>query len=141
MSSRLIRTKEATIQVSIDGVRQSWSGLIKDLSIKPDVDRAKFRHVGAKRSTGDLDIKGFDVSFKTSIQTHAWWDVVKAMMEAERNGQDMPEVSIAITYAYRGSATRTVTLHTDAILFPDDFTIPESDYLTLSWSGFFAEMD
>lgn len=141
MSSNLIRTKEATIQVTIDGVRQPWSRDIKDLSIKPDVERMRTRHVGQARAAGDIDIKGYEVTFKCNRSNHGWMDVIERVQRADRNGDVLPVISIAITYAYRDGQTRTVTLSGGRDLFPDDLGIPESGYLEDSWSGFFPEMN
>ena len=52
MSSNLTRAKEATIQVTVDGVRQRWSRLIKNFKIKPDAERPRTRHVGQARAQG-----------------------------------------------------------------------------------------
>lgn len=141
MSSNLIRTKEATVQVTIDGVRQPWSRRIKNFSIKPDVERPRTRHVGQARAAGDIDIKGYEATFKCNRSDHGWMDVINRVQSADRTGQPLPVVSIAVTYSYRTGQSKTVTLSGGRDLFPDDLDIPESGYIEDSWTGFFPEMD
>lgn len=140
MSSNLIRAKEATIQVTIDGVRQTWSRKIKNFNIKPDVERTRTRHVGQARAAGDIDIKGYEVTFKCNRSDHGWMEVINRVQRADSNGDILPDVSIAVTYSYRDGQSRTVTLSGGCDLFPDDLDIPESGYVEDSWTGFFPNM-
>lgn len=140
MSSKDIREKEVLIQVTQDSRRRSLRAT--DLAIKPKVERPTSRAAGEKRDQGDIDVSGFDVTFKTSIPDHVWYEIMKETEEAERLGTTMPEVSIAVTFAYRaGIGSRTVTLAGNgATLFPDDITVPGKGYVMASWTGFFPEM-
>lgn len=141
MSSNLTRAKEATIQVTVDGVRQRWSRMIKNFKIKPDAERPRTRHVGQARAQGDIDIKGYELTFSCNRSDSGWWDLINAVQTADRNGAALPQITVAITYKYRGGASHTTTLSGCVDLFPDDLDTPESGYLTDSWTGFFSEMD
>jgi hypothetical protein len=139
MAATEIRAKEANAQLTVDGRRLGGSfSTIKDLSIKPDKEIAKKRFPGMKRAVGDLDIKGYDFSFKTEKRDHAWRTVWGLFEQADKNGTVFPVVTIAITYSYRdgSSDVRTNTLHGDLILALDDTNLPESGYLMDSWTGF-----
>ena len=139
MAATEIRAKEANAQLTVDGRRFGGSfSTIKDLSIKPDKEIAKKRFPGMKRSVADLDIKGYDFSFKTEKRDHTWLTLWKMFEAADKNGTQFPEVSLALTYAYRdgSSDVRTNALHSDLILALDDTNLPESGYLMDSWTGF-----
>lgn len=139
MASTEIRAKEANAQLTVDGQRFGGSFLtIYDLSIKPDKEIAKKRFPGMKRAVGDLDIKGFDISFKTQKRDHSWRSLQLKYEQADKNGTPFPVVSIAITYAYRDGSgdVRTITAHGDVVLVQDDNNLPEAGYLVDSWSGY-----
>lgn len=139
MAATEIRAKEANAQLTVDGRRLGGSfSTIKDLSVKPDKEIAKKRFPGMKRSVADLDLKGYDFSFKTEKRDHSWRTVWGLFEQADKNGTVFPVVTLALTYAYRdGSAdVRTNTLHGDLILALDDTNLPESGYLMDSWTGF-----
>lgn len=139
MASSEIRSKECNAQITLNGQRLGGSFLtIYDLSIKPDKTIDKKRFPGMKRAVGDLDIKGFDGSFKTQKRDHSWRTVALAFEQADKNGTEFPVVSMAITYAYRdgSSDVRTVTAHGDLVLVQDDNNLPESGYLVDSWAFF-----
>lgn len=138
-----IRAKEATVQITVDGQRLGGSMLtISDLNIKPDAEITKKRHTGDKRAHGDLDVKGYDGSFKTEKTDHTWLTLWKLFESADRNGVAFPVVSIAITYAYRnnGRQLRTITLHDGLILKLDEDATPAEGYLTNSWSFFCSQL-
>ncbi len=139
MAATELRAKEATAQVTVDGVRQGGSFLtIHDINVKPDVDIAKKRFTGMKRAQGDLDVKGFGFTFKTEKRDHRWWEVWKKFEAAEENGDPFPVVTLAITHSYRDGSgqLRTVTLHGDLVMYPDSDDIPQDNYLKTSWTGF-----
>lgn len=139
MASTEIRAKEANIQITVAGQRLGGSfATIKDLSIKPDVTLDKKRFPGMKRAVGDLDIKGFDFSFKTEKRDHTWKTLWRMVEQADKNGQPFPVITLAVTYSYRDGSNdvRTNTLHGDLVLKLDDDNIPESGYQMDSWTGF-----
>jgi len=134
-----IRAKEARVQLTVDGTRLGGSfSTIHDLSVKPDAAIAKKRFTGEKRARGDLDVVGWDVSFKSEKRDHLWselWDKIQA---AELNGDPLPEIVMTITYAYRDGSRllRSVALSGDFVLKMDDDSIPKDGYQVNSWSGF-----
>lgn len=133
-----IRAKDATYQITVDGVRQGGSfATIKDITIRPDVEIAKKRFAGEKRHRGDLDVKGYDFSFKNEKRDHTWWTIWKKFETAENNGNPFPVVTIAVTARYRdGSGNlRTITLHGDLVMKPDEDSMPLDQYQEVSWSG------
>lgn len=139
MGATEIRAKEATIQLTVNGQRLGGSfATIHDLSIKPDKKIDKKRFPGQKRAAGDVDYIGVDFSFKSEKRDHQWKTVDKLFQDADKNGTPFPEVSIAVTYAYRDGTgnVRTGTLHGDLILVLDDTNVPKDGYLGDSWSGF-----
>lgn len=147
MSANDIRSKEALIQITVDSVRRG-TVKVKDLSIKPNTERNMTQYPGEKRKSSDISVSGYDVSFKANARDHAWWDIVNLVQEADRAGQAMPRISIAVTLSYRGGVgSRTLTLagggEGGETLFPDEaLNIPESaaEYVSSSWTGFFPEM-
>ena len=134
-----IRSKEARAQLSVGGARLGGSfSTIHDISVKPDAEIAKKRFTGEKRARGDLDIKGWDISFKTEKRDHLWsalWDLIQA---AELNGDPLPEITLTLTYAYRDGSKllRTVSLSGDFVLKMDEDSIPKDGYQMNSWTGF-----
>lgn len=136
-----IRAKEARFELYKDGVRVGGSfSTAHDISIKPDATIAKKRFTGEARARGDLDVVGYDVTFKTEKSDHIWSDLWNEIEEAEANGLDLPDISIVMTYAYRGLGgnVRTVVLHGDPSMKMDDDNVPQSGYQGNSWSCFFS---
>lgn len=139
MASTEIRAKEANAQITYAGRRLGGSFLtIKDLTVKPDKEIAKKRFPGMKRSVADLDIKGYDFSFKSEKRDHIWNTVQVGFENADKNGTVFPIVTIALTYSYRDGSSQVAnkTLHGDLIMVLDDTPIPENGYLVDSWTGF-----
>lgn len=133
-----IRAKEARVQLTVDGVPLNGSfTTIHDLSVKPDADISKKRWTGEKRFRGDMDIKGWDFSFKTEKTDHLWQDLWDQIQDAELNAQPMPDITIDISYQYRDGSQvlKTVTLHGDLVLKMDENSIPNDGYQSNSWSG------
>lgn len=134
-----IRAKEARVQISVDGVRLGGSfSTIHDISVKPDAAIAKKRFTGEKRARADLDVLGWDLSFKTEKRDHLWsalWDKIQA---AEINGDPLPDIVLTITYSYRDGSKllRTTSLSGDLVLKLDEDSIPKDGYQMNSWSGF-----
>lgn len=134
-----IRAKEARAQITVGSTRLGGSfSTIHDISVKPDAAISKKRFTGEKRARGDLDIVGWDVSFRTEKRDHLWstlWDLIQ---EAEINGDPLPEITMTITYAYRDGSRllRTVSLHGDFVLKMDEDSIPKDGYQMNSWTGF-----
>ncbi len=136
-----IRAKEGRCELYKDGIRLGGSfSTIHDISIKPDAAIAKKRFTGESRARGDLDVVGQDVSFKTEKSDHLWMDLWNEIQEAEANGLDLPDISMVVTYAYRGGggAVKTVVLHGDPAMKMDDDSIPQSGYQMNSWTAFFS---
>lgn len=139
MGSTEIRAKEANIQITVNGQRLGGSfATVHDLDIKPDAKLDKKRFPGQKRAVGDLDILGYDFSFKHEKRDHGWLTLWKLYEKADKNGTPFPEVSLAVTYSYRDGTdnVRTGTLHGDMVLKLDTTNVPKDGYLGGSWSGF-----
>lgn len=137
MASTEIRNKDATIQVTVDGVRLQGTFLsIKGFNLKSDAEVTKKRFTGDKRFRGDLDVKGYEFNFKVEPRDHIWWTLWKKIEQAETNGQPLPVISLAITYSYRDGVgnLRTVTLHGDLVMKLSGDDIPEG-YNEASWEG------
>jgi len=135
-----IRAKEATVQVTVAGQRRGGSFLtISDVSIKPDVEIMKKRFTGEKRQVGDLDVKGYDFSFKIQKRDHVWWQTWKEFEAAELAGLEFPVMSVAITATYRGGGglVKTITLHGGLVFKIDDDNIGSDagSYQEVSCSG------
>lgn len=133
-----IRAKEARAQLTVDNRPLSGSfATIHDISVKPDADIAKKRFTGEKRFRGDLDVKGWDFSFKTEKRDHLWMELWDLIQDAEINGQPLPDITLEISYAYRdgSSILRTISLHGDLVMKLDDDSIPKDGYQMNSWSG------
>lgn len=133
-----IRAKEARVQIRVDGQPIGGSfTTIYDVSVKPDVEMSKKKFTGEKRFRGDLDIKGYDFSWKTEKMDHLWMQLWDLIQTREINAQPLPEIEIDLSYQYRdGSATlKTVTLHGDLVMKMDEDSIPKDGYQLNSWSG------
>jgi len=137
-----IRAKECRAEVTVAGLGRLGGSFstIHDIDVKPDAEISKKRFTGQKRAHGDLDVKGWDVSFKTEKTDHIWsqlWDLIQA---AELNGNPLPDITLTLTYKYRDGSglLRTDSLYGDAVLKMDSNSIPKDGYELVSWSGFFA---
>lgn len=134
-----IRSKEARAQLTVNGARLGGSfATIHDISVKPDADIQKKRFTGEKRARGDIDVRGWDISFKTEKRDHLWstlWDLIQA---AEMNGDPLPDIVLTLTYSYRDGSKllRTVSLSGDFVLKMDEDSIPKDGYQMNSWTGF-----
>jgi len=134
-----IRAKEARAQLSVDGVRLGGSfSTIHDISVKPDATIAKKRFTGEKRARGDIDVVGWDISFKTEKRDHLWSQLWDAIQEAEINSRPLPEIVLTLTYGYRDGSglLRSVSLSGDFVLKMDEDSIPKDGYQMNSWTGF-----
>lgn len=132
-----IRAKEATVQVKLDGVPLDGSFLtITNFSLKSDIDKPKKMFIGDKRFRADLNVKGYEFSFKIQKRDHRWWTLWKKFEQAEFNGDTFPVVTIAVSYAYRnaGGLSKVVVLHGDLILSIND-DIPGDGYQEVSIDG------
>lgn len=133
-----IRAKEARAQLSVDGQPIGGSfTTIHDIVIKPDAELAKKRFTGEARFRGDMDIKGWDFSFKTEKTDHIWQDLWDRIQDAEINKSPFPEITLDISYAYRDGSRilKTVSLHGDLVMKMDENSIPKDGYQMTSWSG------
>ena len=134
-----IRAKEARAQLTVDGIRLGGSfSTIHDVSVKPDAQIAKKRFLGEKRARGDLDVIGWDISFRTEKRDHLWsqlWDLIQ---DAEINGRPLPDIVLTLSYAYRDGSglLQSTALSGDMILKMDEDNIPREGYQMNSWSGF-----
>lgn len=138
MASTEIRSKEANIQIKVDGQRLGGSfSTVHDLSIKPDAELSKKRFPGMKRFVGDVDVRGYDFSFKTQKRDHLWKTLWSLIEKADKNGTTFPVITLSVTYTYRDNTgdVRTGTLHGDLVMKLDDTNVPEAGYLMDSWSG------
>lgn len=134
-----IRAKEARVQITVDSVRLGGSfATIHDVSVKPDAAIAKKRFTGEKRARGDLDVVGWDVSFKTEKRDHLWQQLWDLIQDAELNSRPLPDISMTLTYSYRDGSRilRSDTLSGDFVLKMDENSIPKDGYQTNSWTGF-----
>lgn len=138
-----IRFSEATFQVTVDTARVEGSfGTAHDITIKPDAEITKLRDAGEKRFHADLDVKGYDFSFKVRKTDHVWWTTWQKFETAERQGKELPVVSIAITGRYRGASNqlRTITLHGGLVFKIDEDSVgSDGSYQEVSISGSCAE--
>lgn len=134
-----IRAKEARAQLTVDGVRLGGSfSTIHDISVKPDASITKKRFTGEKRARGDLDVVGWDVSFRTEKRDHLWsqlWDLIQ---DCEINSRPLPDIVLTLSYSYRDGSgiIKTAALSGDLVLKMDDDNIPKDGYQTNSWTGF-----
>jgi hypothetical protein len=134
-----IRAKEARVQLTVDSVRLGGSfSTIHDISVKPDATIAKKRFTGEQRARGDLDIVGWDISFKSEKRDHLWMDLWDKIQSAEFNAQPLPDITMTLTYRYRDGSNllRTTSLGGDMVLKLDEDSIPKDGYQGNSWTGF-----
>lgn len=139
MAAGEIRAKEARFRVTVDGVKLGGSfSTAYDINVKPDANIAKKRFTGENRARGDLDIMGWDISFKTEKRDHLWSQLWQLIQDAEENHRPLPDISITITYTYRDGSglTKSETLSGDMVLKMDENSIPQSGYQVNSWTGF-----
>lgn len=137
-----IRAKEARARLTVDGVQLGGSfSTIHDISIKPDATISKKRFTGEKRARGDIDVVGYDFSFKTEKNDHLWWILWNKIQDAEREGRPLPDIVLTLTTGYRdGSGVlRSIGLSGDLVMKIDEDNIPKDGYHMVSWSGFCAD--
>lgn len=134
-----IRAKEARFDITVNGTSLGGSfATAHDIDVKPDVSLEKKRFTGQKRAVGDLDVKGYDISFKTEKRDHLWaalWALIEA---AELNAQEFPDIVMTISYGYRDGTgiIKTDVLSGGLVLKMDNNNIPVNGYQGNSWSGF-----
>lgn len=134
-----IRAKECRVQLTVDGVRLGGSfATIHEVAVKPDAQISKKRFTGEKRARGDLDVQGWDISFKTEKRDHLWsqlWDLIQ---DAEINARPLPDIVMTLTYTYRDGSrvVRSVALSGDFVLKLDEDSVPKDGYQMNSWTGF-----
>ena len=138
MSATELRNKDATIQVKVDGTPLTSSFLtISSFNLKPEAEILKKRFTGEKVSRADLDVKGYDFTFKTQKRAHDWWVLWQKIVSAERAGQPLPTITLTITYSYRDGSglLKTVVLHGDLVMKITGDDIPDG-YQETSWEGY-----
>lgn len=134
-----IRAKEARVRITVDGVALGGSfATVHDISVKPDATIHKKRFTGDARAKGDIDVNGWDVSFKTEKRDHLWMKLWGLIEQAELTGQPLPDISMDVTHKYRDGSGILVTdtLSGDFVLKMDENSIPKDNYHLVSWSGF-----
>jgi hypothetical protein len=116
---------------------------VTELDITPAAEIVRTQFAGEPRESGDLDMRGYEYSFKTHVERHDWFDLWKQIEQAEENGEELPAVSLAVTYRYRGAPLKTVTLHGDCILKLDKggSWSDAGEYIPAEWSGFCQRAD
>lgn len=135
--SKQIRFKEANVQLTEGGVRIGGSMLkITDFRLQPEAEIQRTRFVGEKRDSPDLDVMGYTISFNTQVRDRVWFDLWNRIQANEEAGTELPEISMAVTDAYRDGTDLTVVLHGELVLKLDSSEIPSGGYRTLAWSGF-----
>lgn len=135
--SKQIRFKEANVQITKSGRRLGGTMLkITDFSLKPEAEIQRTRFVGEKRDSPDLDVMGNTFSFNTQVRDRVWFDLWNEVQANEEAGTELPELSFAVTDAYRDGTDLTVVLHGQLVLKLDSSEIPSGGYRTLAWSGF-----
>lgn len=134
-----VRAKEARASITVDGIRLGGSfSTIHDISVKPDATLQKKRFTGEARARGDLDVVGYDISFKTEKRDHLWsqlWDLIQ---DAEANARPLPDIVITISYKYRDGSQimHSCALSGDLVLKLDEDNVPKDGYQMNSWTGF-----
>ena len=137
-----IRAKEARVQLTVDGVRLGGSfSTIHDLSVKPDATNSKKRFTGEARGRGDLDVVGWDFTFKSEKRDHLWSTLWSRIQEAERNSKPLPDITLTVTYKYRDGSgiLRSESLSGDLVMKMDENSIPLNGYQVNTWTGFCGE--
>lgn len=133
-----IRSKECRVQLTVDGIRLGGSfNTIHDISVKPDATIAKKRFTGEKRARGDIDILGWDITFRTEKRDHLWFQLWELIQDAELNGRPAPDISMTLSYRYRDGSNlvKTSTL-SEITLKMDEDSVPKDGYQMNSWTGF-----
>ncbi len=134
-----IRAKEARAQLTVDGVRLGGSfATIHDISVKPDAQIQKKRFTGEARARGDIDVQGWDISFKTEKKDHLWAELWDLIQDAELNQRPLPDIVLTLSYSYRDGSglVRNTALSGDLVLKMDEDSIPKDGYQMNSWTGF-----
>lgn len=134
-----IRAKEARIQLTVDGIRLggSWS-TIHDFVAKPDATITKKRFTGEARSRGDIEVNGWDLTWKTEKRDHLWSRVWKLIQDAEQNSRPLPDIVMTVSYRYRDGSgiVNTTSFQGDMVMKMDENSIPVNGYQGNSWSAF-----
>jgi hypothetical protein len=134
-----IRAKEARVQLTVDNKRLGGSfSTIHDVSVKPDAAIAKKQFNGEQRARGDLNIMGYDISFKTEKRDHLWQELWDLIQDAELNRRPLPDITMTVTTGYRDGtgSLKSNTLSGDFVLKLDEDSIPKDGYQMNSWTGF-----
>jgi hypothetical protein len=135
--AKQIRFKESTVQITKSGIRQVGSMLkVLEFKIDADAEIVKTRFVGEKRTSPDLDVQGYGFSFQNQIRDRRWFTLWNEIQVAEEQGLELPELSIAVTDAYRDGSNLTLVLHGEMVMKMDSSEIPTGGYRTVSWSGY-----
>ena len=132
-----VRNKDALIEIRVDGQRLGGSfSAVKGFNLKPDLEMPKKQFTGDKRWKMDLNVKGYDFSFKTEKRDHVWFALWKKIELAEFNGLPLPDITLSVTIKYRDGTGRanTYIVHGDLVLAMKGDDIP-AEYQEISWEG------
>lgn len=137
MAGRRIRGKEGEIQVIVGSTRMSGSlRKITNFNYEPQAEISKTRFIGERRENMDLDIGSHDFSFTTHVNDFSWWtDLWQQIQDAERLGEEFPEITVVVSLKLRGGNVQNIVLSDDLIMKLDSLTLPGDEYTTLDWSG------
>lgn len=134
--SRRIRSKEADIQIIVNGSRLGKSmRKVTDFRLEPTAEFTRTPFVGQARDSNDINITGYEFSFTTHVNDFEWWDIWQDIADREELGAELPTITLTVTYKLRGTSNRTVVLSDDLLLKLDTSEIPEGDYVNNTWSG------
>ena len=136
MSQQRIRAKACRVEVYVDGDREDdLMAFVTDFSAEPVHDKERTAFLGEPRESINLNVQGWDGSFTVQETTAAWFDLWDRIQQAERNGSDLPNVSIVVKKTYLPPNGRIVyALSGDMRLTLDSSSLSGHDLVTSEWS-------
>ena len=136
MPAQPIRFKEAVIQLTVDGKKQTGTfENIRNLTVTPRAEIINTKYAGEARARPDLEIDGYDFSFQCNESDGRWMDLWKLYDVADAQSGVFPNVSLAISTAYRGGGRRTIVLYGQLVMKLDDRSLTDGEYAQQNWSG------
>lgn len=100
--SQRIRGQEATVQVVVDGVRQTGSFTkVTNFNLTPRTDIVETPFLGEVEDDLDIQHHGYDFDFEVHQQDAKAYDLLQTIVEREQDRLSHPNVNLVVTIAFR----------------------------------------
>lgn len=106
--SQKMRGQEVTLRIALDGVLQDGSMFkVTDFTATPRTDLVEDDYLGEQETDIDIQHHGWDLAFTVDYQDATAMEVCEAILQAEQNQGQHPNITITAIYTFREPGARS----------------------------------